>query len=113
MHTLLRHETCSGGQLWMSSLGNLGLMGTPGMAGLRVMGLRVPSLGAGSPPSHVIRVTTHLTHLTCHTHVRLFRDGILLPGKSGLFFIIIWQFRKNGVYYLVSVNEPADLNKRF
>ena len=86
MHTLLRHETCSGRQLWMCSPGNQGLMGTPRIAGLLVTGVRVQSYGIGSLPLCGMRVTSHLTHLTLltyHTHVRVFRH---LAGKNGFFY---------------------------
>ena len=48
--TLTRHETSSGERLRMGILGILVFMGTPGIAGLGVMGVQVQSRGIGSSP---------------------------------------------------------------
>ena len=40
-----------------------GAMGAPGSAGLLVEGVRVQTHGIGSPPSRVVRVLTHYTHV--------------------------------------------------
>ena len=52
----------------------MGILGTPGTAGLLLEGERVQSRGNGSPPSHVERVITYFAHVTHPTHVRVLLD---------------------------------------
>ena len=58
----------------MGILGAMGILGSPGTAGLLMVGERVQSRGNGSPPSHVKRVITYFAHVTHPTHVRVLLD---------------------------------------
>ena len=75
----------------MGILGAMGMLGTPGTAGLLAGGERGQSRGNGSPPSHVKRVLTYSAHLTHPTHRRVLLDR---PDRLRDFrcFYIVFSF---------------------
>ena len=82
----------------MGILGAMGILGTPGTAGLLMEGERGQSRGNGSPPSHVERVITYFAHVTHPTHVRVLLDRTdRLPDILGMLTVLhsvrLFQFK--------------------
>ena len=70
----------------MGILGAMGILGTPGTAGLLMEGEQGQSRGNGSPPSHAERVITYFAHVTHPTHVRVLPTGLTdYKGSFGKF----------------------------
>ena len=79
----------------MGILGAMGILGTPGTAGLLMEGKRGQSRGNGSPPSHVERVITYFAHVTHPTHVRVLldrTDRLRRERQNLIFFEFVLDF---------------------
>ena len=101
----------------MGILGAMGILGTPGTAGLLVGGERVQSHGNGSPPSQVERVLICSAHLTHPAHVRVLLDltdrlGGSAKSRNRSFCVL--RKTKTGNFSVVTLRlETGNLKKFF